>query len=228
MLFFLALSALAAATFGSVVLYQRGEKNRLDGRGVADPRLLLPERKKKDPKETQEAPVKGKAKSNAPRPTLDPTLETLARGDIVVDGNDDWLVTGTVGYREEKETWQLHALEGGNRRRFLEVRARDGGLDVAFVDPVQGLPSGQLLQGLTFQGQSFHLEIRGDARTSVDGDVGNGVSGGGVIAYARYGGGGGALLLVEDEGAARRAFLGSRVPADSLSLMSGELNRAQS
>lgn len=222
MLFFLALSALAAATFGSVVLYQRGDKKRLEG--IADPRLLLPEKaeavKKKDPK----------AKSAPPKPSEDPTLETLARGDIVADGDDDWVVTGTIGYREEKETWQLHALEGGNRRRYLEVRSRDGGVDVAFVDLVSGLPSGQLMQGLTFQGQSFQLEVRGDARTSVDGDVafaGGRVSSGGVLAYARYGGAGGALLLVEDEGPApRRAFLGARVPASSLVLMSGELNRS--
>jgi hypothetical protein len=214
-LFFLALSALAAATFGSVVLYQRGERNRLDG-GVADPRLLLPERRKKDPK----------VKTEAPKRSEDPTLETLAQGDIVVDGDDDWLVTGTVGYREERDTWQLHALEGGDKRRFLEVRARDGVVDVAFVDPARGLPSGTLLQGLTFQGQSFHLEVRGDARTAVEGDVGADVSSGGVLAYARYGGPGGALLLVEDEGAARRAFVGARVPASSLTLMSGELNRA--
>jgi hypothetical protein len=47
------------------------------------------------------------------------------------------------------------------------------------------------------------------------------------VAYERgYGGPGGALLLVEDEGAARRGLIGSRVPAGSLSLMSGELNRA--
>ena len=215
MLFFLALSALAAATFGSVVMYQRGEKKRLGG--VADPRLMLPERKKKDPK----------SKPPAPSPSEDPTLLTLEQGDIVDDGNDDWLVTGTVRYREEKEIWQLHALEGGARRRFLEVRGRDGGVDVAFVDPVDGLPKGSLLQGLTFQGQSFHLEVRGDARTAVSGEVGDGVSSGGVLAYARYGGGGGALLLVEDEGAARRAFLGTRVPASSLTLMSGALNRSQ-
>ncbi len=216
MLFFIALSALAAATFGSVVLYQRGEQKRLgDG---ADPRLLLPERKKE------------KVKTQPPKPAEDPTLETLSRGDIVSDGDDDWLVTGSIAYREERDTWQMHALEGGNRRRYLEVRARDGGVDVAFVDPAAGLPSGQLLQGLTFLGQSFQLEVRGDARIVVDGDVGLpglSSSGGGVLAYARYGGPGGSLLLVEDEGTVRRAFVGHRLPASSLSLMSGELNRQQ-
>jgi hypothetical protein len=212
-LFFLALSALAAATFGSVVLYQRGEKRRIEG---ADPRLLLPERKKKK-----------KAEPQKQKPAEDPTLEALAAGDIVVDGNDDWLVTGRVAYREERETWSLYALEGGDRVRYLEVRKRDGGLDVAFVEPARGLPTGQLLQGLTFSGHSFQLELRGDARVSVEGEVGSSCSGSGsVIAYARYGGAGGALLLVEDEGAARRAFLGQRIPASSLSLMSGELNRS--
>ena len=220
MLFFLALSALAAATFGSVVIYQRGEKKRV-GDGGADPRRLLPA--KKEPKGAR---VKA-GTSQPPKPADEPTLETLAQGDIVVDGDEDWLVTGTVAYREERDTWALHALEGGSRRRFLEVRQRGGGLDVAFVDLVDGLPTGQLLQGLTFRGQSFALDVRGVARTSVDGDVGPQVSSGGVLAWARYSGGGGSLLLVEDEGAARRAFLGNRVPPSSLSLMSGELNRQQ-
>ncbi|MDP2341981.1 MAG: DUF4178 domain-containing protein [Deltaproteobacteria bacterium] len=221
MLFFLALSALAAATFGSVVLYQRGEKRRISDGGVVDPRLLLPEKK-------DSGKVKAKKPgTDLPKPSEEPTLETLRQGDIVVDGDDDWLVMGTVAYREEKDTWALHALEGGSKRRFLEVRQRGGGLDVAFVDLVDGLPGGQLLHGLTFRGQSFQLDVRGDARTQVDGDVGVKVSSGGVLAWARYSGGGGSLLLVEDEGAARRAFLGSRVPPSSLSLMSGELNRQQ-
>ena len=221
MLFFLALSALAAATFGSVVLYQRGEKKRISDGGVVDPRLLLPE--KKQPK----VKAKTSGPSEAPKPAEEPTLETLTHGDIVVDGDDDWLVTGTVSYREERDTWALHALDGGSQRRFLEVRQRGGSLDVAFVDLVDGLPTGQLLQGLTFRGQSFQLDVRGDARTQVDGDVGTKVSSGGVLAWARYSGGGGSLLLVEDEGPARRAFLGNRVPPSSLSLMSGELNRQQ-
>ncbi len=222
MLFFLALSALAAATFGSVVLYQRGEKRRLSDGGVVDPRLMLPEKKPAISVKPKKA-----GRSEPPKAADEPTLETLSRGDIVVDGDDDWLVTGTIAYREEKDTWALHALDGGTRQRFLEVRQRGGGLDVSFVDLVDGLPSGQLLQGLSFRGQSFALDVRGDARTSVDGEVGQRVSSGGVLAWARYSGGGGSLLLVEDEGAARRAFLGNRVPPSSLSLMSGELNRQQ-
>lgn len=214
MLFFFALSCLAAATFGSVVLYQRGERRRLEASGIADPRLLLPARAGTPPKPASQPPARAG----------EPTLETLQLGDIVDDGEGDWVVDGTVRYREERETWALHALNGGARQRFLEVRRRGGSLEVAFVDPATGLPGGQLLQGLTFAGQTFHLEVRGDARVTIDGEV-DGTSAG-TIAYARYSGPGGALLLVEDAGAARRAFFGSRVPASSLSLMSGELNRA--
>lgn len=212
MLFFLALSCLAAATFGSVVVYQRGERRRLEA-GGADPRLL-PARTNDSVKPT---PV-------SPTASAEPGLETLQTGDIVDDGEGDWVVTGSVRFREERETWALHALDGGARQRFLEVRRRAGALEVAFVDVASGLPNGQLLQGLTFAGHSFQLDLRGDARVSIDGDVDG--RGNGTIAYARYSGPGGALLLVEDEGAVRRAFLGSRIPASSLSLMSGELNRA--
>lgn len=216
MLFFLALSALAAATFGSVMLYQRGEeRRRLDGGGPADPRLLLPERKPKEP------PAR---RSDVPTRSGEPTLETLQRGDIVVDGDEDWLISGTLHYREEQDTWTLHALEGGARHRFLEVRRRHGALEAAIVDVVDDLPRGQLLQGLTYAGQGFSLEARGDARVLVDGDV-FGLSSGGRLAWSRYSGTGGALLLVEDHGAGRRGLLGSRVPMGSLSFMSGELNR---
>jgi len=212
MLFFFALSCLAAATFGSVVLYQRGERRRLEAGGVADPRLLLPDPK---PKAASSSPP-------ARAPDVEPTLETLQLGDIVDDGEHDYVVVGTVRLREERETWAMHTLEGGDRQRFLEVRRR-GAVDVAFVDVAHGLPAGQLFEGLTFGGRAYQLEVRGDARISVDGDVGGRKPG--VVAYARYAGAGGALLLVEDEGTARRAFVGEKVPASSLSLMSGELNR---
>jgi hypothetical protein len=221
-LFFFALSCLAAATFGSVVLYQKGERRRLEAGGGADPRLLLGA--KTDSKPPSKAP------SRAVEDGGDPTLETLQRGDIVDDGENDWVVQGSLRYREERESWALHGLMGGGRPRFLEVRRRGGALEVALVEVAHGLPGGQLLQGLTYAGQSFQLEVRGDARVAVDGEVvvGDRSLQPGVIAYARYSGPGGAVLLVEDEGASRRAWLGERVPASSLSLMSGELNRADS
>lgn len=212
MLFLFALSCLAAATFGSVVVYQRGVQKRL-AHGVDAVQALPPA-----PEETKR---KGKGQ---PSIEAEPTLETLAPGDIIVDGVDDWLVAGSIGYREEREAWQLHLLEDGARHRFLEVRTRNGSAEVAFVDEVKDLPTfGSLLQGLTYRGQSFQLDARGDARTTTTGDVG--VRGAGQLKYARYSGAGGALLLVEEEGAARRAYTGARVPPSSLSIMSGELNR---
>ena len=212
MLFFFALSCLAAATFSSVVLYQKGERRRLQS-GVADPLLMLP---------FDSGPVVA-APSPPPGRVGDPTLENLQRGDIVEEGVDDYVVVGTVRYREERDTWALHVLDAGSRQRFLEVRRRNGLLEVAFVDVAEGLPSGQLFSGLTFQGHGFSLEGRGDARTTVDGETAG--LGTGRLAWARYGGAGGALLLVEDEGAARRAFTGHRIPVTSLSLMPGDLNR---
>jgi len=218
-LFFFALSCLAAATFGSVVLYQKGERRRLEAGGGAEPRLLLGARSAGTP-----------PKKPAHADSGDPTLETLQRGDIVDDGESDWVVQGTLRYREERDSWALHGLLGGDRQRFLEVRRRGGALEVALVEAAHGLPGGQLLQGLTHAGHTFQLEVRGDARVAVDGEVvvGDRSLQPGVIAYARYSGAGGAVLLVEDEGASRRAWLGERVPASSLSLMSGELNRADS
>jgi hypothetical protein len=233
-LFFVALSCLAAATFGSVVLYQRGERRRLEAGERPLPRLLGPGADAEgDPasarSSSSKAASKASSKKHASTPPAavddEPTLQTLAPGDIVEDGADDWLVAGTVTYREEGDVWALHALEGGTKQRFLEVRTRRGDVEVAFVDAVDGLPRGQLLSGLSFRGHSFQLEGRGDARTTARGDV-VGLSSGGTLEWTRYGAVGGALLLVEDEGAARRAFLGQRVPASSLSVMSGALNRA--
>jgi hypothetical protein len=217
-LFLFALSFLAAATFGSVVLYQKGEQRRLGEGGGVDPNLLLPLHDDHGATVSTSPPA-----SVPPARVGEPTLETLQRGDVVEDGPDDFIVVGTIRYREERDTWALHVLDGGTRQRFLEVRRRNGDLEVAFVDTTRDLPTGQLLQGLTFAGQSFQLEVRGDARTSVDGDVG-GIAGG-VIAWARYGAAGGGLLLVQDDAATRRGWVGSRVPPSSLSLMSGELNR---
>lgn len=209
-LFFLALSALAAATFGSVMLYQRGEERRRLG-APADPRLLLPERK-------SEPPPKASRQG-------EPTLETLDLGDIVEDGPDDWLVVGARRYREEQDTWALFALEGGDRQRLLEVRRRRGQLEVAFLDGVDDLPGGQLLQGLTYRQQSFTLEARGDARVTAEGEA-QAAPASGRLAWARFGGAGGALLLVEDDpNGQRQGFYGQKVAASALSLMSGELNR---
>jgi hypothetical protein len=218
--FFLALTCLAAATLGSVALYQRGEERRLL-RGER-PRFLLQgghdDALPSAPRQTPTRP---------PAAGIDePSVESLAPGDIVGDGVVDWLVAGSVYYREEDDAWALHVLDGGVRQRFLEVRRRAGRLEVSLLDVAEGLARGQLLDGLSFHGQSFALEGRGDARTVTRGDVGGSTSQAGTLQWTRYGAVSGALLLVEDEAAARRGFVGARIPASSLSLLSGALNRA--
>ena len=239
-LFFLALSCLTAATVGSVVVYQRAEQRRLRPGAGAPRRQLGPH---PDEADADEVPLRdSRSEARRARPTDgqqsrahktartapedEPTLQTLAPGDVVLDGDDDWLVVGSVDYREESDAWALHLLEGGTRQRLLEVRARRTEVEVAFLDPVSDLPRGQLLDGLTFRGHGFRLEGRGDARTGVRGDAGDALSRGGTLEWSRYGAAGGGLLLVEDEGAARRGFLGQRVLTSSLSVMSGALNRA--
>jgi len=222
-LFFLALSCLAVATLGSAAAYQRGERRRLADGGVRAPAQLT------DGAAADDGPRAAGRRATGARAAADddddPTLETLSPGDVGVDGVDDWLVTGTVRYREETDVWALHVLDGGTRRRFLEVRPRRGDVEVAVVDVADEAPRGQLLGGLTFHGQVFRLEGRGDARTTAAGDV-DAVSRGGLLQWVRYAAAGGGVLLVEDEGAARRAFIGARVQPSSLSIMSGALNRA--
>jgi hypothetical protein len=215
-LFFVTLSVLAAATVGSVVVYQRGERRRIAGAPAPAPRLTAGT----TPPGRRAAPPTGDDGSGD-----EPTLETLAPGDVVVDGVDDWLVVGSVAYREEGDTWAMHLLDGGQRHRLLEVRRRRGDVEVAFLDVVDDLPRGQLLGGLNHRGQAFQLEGRGDARTTTKGDCGEHLSRGGALEWARYGAAGGGLLLVEDEGPRRRGFVGQRVPPSSLSFMSGALNR---
>lgn len=202
MLFLLALSCLAAATVGSVVVYQKGTTKRLregDGRGA------LPQLKAPDPREGHEA-----------------TLDALRPGDVVLDGDDDFVVQGAVRYREERDTWSLFFLDGGNEERLLEVRKRGGALVTTFFSVVEDAPIfGQLGTGLTYRGKPFSLDARGDARTQVEGEAGD--RAGALLKYARYAGPGGETLVVEEEGVAKRALFGHQVPPDSLSIYGGEL-----
>jgi hypothetical protein len=196
-LLFFALSCLAAAALGSVVVYQRGAQNRLL---APDGTARLP------PKSTMTLP---------PRP--EPTLETLQLGDAVLEGSDDYVVVGTLGYREEADAWQVHVLDAGASRRYLEVRSRRGVLSAALLDVVDDAPiHGQLGGGLTYRGRPLTLEARGDARITLSGDTGQ--RGAGLLKYARYTGPGGALLVVEEEGTTKRALYGQAVPHSSLTI----------
>lgn len=197
MLLFFALSCLAAAALGSVVVYQRGAQNRLS---APDGTARLP------PKSAVTLP---------PRPEA--TLETLQLGDAVLEGSDDYVVVGTLAYREEADAWAVHVLDAGATRRFLEVRGRRGVVGAALLDVVDDAPiHGQLGTGLTYRGRPLTLESRGDARIAVSGETGQ--RGAGLLKYARYTGPGGALLVVEEEGATKRALFGQTVPLSSLTI----------
>lgn len=205
MLFLLALSCLAAATLGSVVVYQRGAQARLAGGGGA---AALP------PASMLDEPLPA---------VVDKTLETLELGDVVSEGADDWVVAGTCVYREERDVWWMHVLDGGSRQKWLEVRrgARGGPWEATFVEAVDDAPTfGQLYSGLTYHGMPFTLKARGDARVTTFGDVLGRMEG--LLKYTTYAGPGGAVLTIEEEGAIRRAWFGQKVPASALAIMPGE------
>jgi hypothetical protein len=200
MLLALTLFTLGAVTVGSVVVYQRGARRRLiDGPDAAARALPAPHAGA-----TEEA-----------------TLETLGPGDVIVEGDDDWLIVGTLSYREERDRWALHRVQGDGRFRWFEVRARDG-LVAAWFEPATDIPSfGQLYDGLTHRGLPFRLVRRGDARVDVSGDVEG--REGGLVRYSTYEGPGGMYLNVEEpEGRDRLALSGERVVAEGLMLMPGE------
>lgn len=199
MLLALTLFTLGAVTVGSVVVYQRGARRKLiEGHGEA---RALP------------APREG--------PTEEATLETLGPGDVIVEGNDDWLIVGTISYREERDRWWLHRVQGDERERWFEVRARDG-LVAAWFEPATDIPSfGQLYDGLTHRGLPFRLVRRGDARVTTSGEVDGRMSG--LVRYATYEGPGGMYLNVEEpDGQGRLALSGERIVAEGLMLMPGE------
>lgn len=208
MLFFLALSALAAATFGSVMVYQRG----IAGRLPASTRAALPAR-------TASAPPG--------RPSAEASLESLDVGDIVQDGDLDFVVVGVVRYREEREQWSVVRLDGGGtEQRWLEVRMSGGALEARFFVPVTDAPTfGALGGGLTYRGRPFSLVGRGDARVSVVGETADRRDA--LLKYVRYASPGGDTLVVEEEGGQKRALFGTAVPPSSLAVLGGELNRAR-
>jgi len=212
MILTLTLIALGAVTVGSVVVYQRGARRRLlEGGGMANMAALPPAR----PAPVQDGPAE------------DVTLETLGPGDVVVEGDSDWLVVGTLYYKEERDRWQLHRMQGEGRYRWFEVRRRDG-LVATWFEPATDIPSfGQLYDGLTHRGLPFRLARRGDAHVAAEGDVGERAAG--LVRYSTYDGPGGMYLNVEEEaGAERRALTGDRVETSGLMLMPGERPPPQS
>ena len=197
MLLFLALTALGVVTLGSVLAYQRG----------AQARLLA-------------AQSVGALPPHEEEPVTERTLETLRVGDVIVQGEQDWLVVGTCTYREEQDVWWLHVVDSGRERRWFEVRRRDGWVASFFEEATDVPPRGQLYDGLTHKGLPFRLVRRGDARVSVDGDTGERRAG--LLRYATYEGPGGGYLNVEEADGKRTSLSGERVVAEGLLLMPGE------
>lgn len=202
MLFLLALSVLSVATVGSVVVYQRQATARLKGK---DAPLALA----------------------APPPAVERTFETLQAGDVVVCGGEDWVVRQRAEYDEEGDRWWLYVLDGGDAdssHRFLEVRRQDG-TEVAMLSIAEDAPLfGQLGQGLTFRGDPYILQARGDARLLLDVRVDAAGLKDGRLGYARYDGPGGMRLIIEEQGGRRRAYAGELVAKKTFSLMPGDVS----
>lgn len=198
MLLFLSLTALSVVTVGSVLAYQRGAQARLrEAQGFP----ALPAHGTKAPAEER-------------------TLETLRVGDVIVQGDEDWLIVGTCTYREEQDTWWLHRVDSGGERRWFEVRKRDGWV-ASFFEEATDVPSfGQLYDGLTHKGSPYRLVRRGDARVSLDGETDGHKSG--LLRYATYEGPGGGYLNVDEAGGERSSLSGERVVSEGLMLMPGE------
>ena len=195
MFFLLALSLLSVATVGSVVAYQRASARALGGG-----------------KELAALPA-------STGPATERTLQTLRVGDVVLDGEDDWLIVGTVTYREEQDVWWIHRLEDGARIRLLEVRKRPDWTP-AMLELADDAPTfGQLYNGLTFRSHPYQLERRGDARLKAEGDA---HCEGGLIRYITYRGPSQQVLHIEETSAGRKGYAGRVLPSGTLTLMPGE------
>ena len=199
MLLLLALSVLSVATVGSVLVYQKQATLRL-----------------KAPEDPLELP---------PPPAEERTFESLQIGDVVSWGDDDWVVQQRATYLEEGEIWWLYALDEGTGQDesqvFLEVRRHDG-TEVAFFHIANDAPLfGQLSHGLTFRGQSFLLESRGDAVVALDARADDAGLVAGRLRYSRYRGPGGLWLTIEENNGERRAYAGETVAKKTIGLMPG-------
>ena len=209
MLFFLAVSALAVAAIGSVVSYQRAAGRQLSsGEG----------KERKLPAPAQKIDERGEV-----------TPHNLRVGDVVIDesaGGVDYWIVGCISYAEEQRAWKLFCLEGGeNGKRFLEVGfplLPTGNHEemVLFQLAPRASAAGHFSEGLTFEGQSYRLKARGDARTSVEGETFS--RGAGLLRYARYHGATDSVLWWEDEGKERRTYLGTSLPSTLFTLYPGE------
>lgn len=202
MVMMLVLGVLSVVTVTSAVVYQRNSRKALT-QGAQ----LLPAHPRKLPPPERDAP------------TEDRQLDTLQVGDVILDGDEDWLICGCIRYQEEEETWFLYRVDNGSTQKWLEARHRKD-WQAAWLDTVNDLPDfGQLADGFTFRQRVLQLWRRGDARLEVSGDVDGRASE--VIRYATYLGRGDEILCLEFGQNHRRALYGTRTLAHGWMLMPG-------
>ena len=201
MLLVFALIALSTATAASVVIYQRTAERRFLQLQHGQTLGLLPEGQEEER-------------------TTERTLSTLRIGDVVSQGEQDWVIIGTCDYREERDRWRLHLLDAGAEQIWLETQ-HENDHDGLFLSRADDIPIfGTLQDAITFRGETFRLDRRGDARVDVDGDVGERAVE--RLRYTRYEGPGSARLLIEESDGKRRAYIGYRTPASILDLLPGQ------
>jgi hypothetical protein len=101
----------------------------------------------------------------------------LGPGAIVGYGGIDYVVRGTVTYREGPFVWWEHLIEGdGAEPLWFSVEEDEGRLELAFWKARRDLvlePGGQL----TVDGKQFHEQERGHASYTSEGYTGLGAAG---------------------------------------------------
>lgn len=200
MLLLFSLAALGVLTGASVAVYQRGAQRRLlEAQGV---RQLRGERDAAQDREP----------------------ETLRIGDVILEGDESWLIVGTCTYQEDGRCWRLHRLDNGAESAwFLVLRSEE--LLLAFLRDASDVPLfGVLGDGLTHDGQPYRLWRRGDARVEATGQRENSLLG--LVRYTFYRGPAGRLLLVDESDGRRRALAGTPVLEAGLMLMPGDVAHA--
>jgi hypothetical protein len=96
----------------------------------------------------------------------------LGPGAIVSYGGIDYVVRGSVTYRQGPYVWWEHLLEGGDKPLWFSVEDDDGRLELALwvtrVDLQQLQPGGQL----EVDGVTMHESERGHASYTTEGETG--------------------------------------------------------
>lgn len=118
---------------------------------------------------------------------------SLGPGAIVSYGGVDYVVRGSVTYREGPFVWWEHLLEGGDQPLWFSVEDDDGRLELTMwvkrTDLVQLQPGDQhVVDGVT-----FHESERGHAGYTTEGTTG--LPAGGEMDYVDYSGAGESALL---------------------------------